>query len=115
VAEAMRGFAELVRLGGHAIQGIGLNYFNHGFYNFSPTFARDFFGQNGFELMWAEGINQRNHGRDLTKFDFDWVGRFTLPPEATDASIYYIVKRSAMQPIVWPVQAKYLANPDLKE
>lgn len=114
VAEAMRSTAELVRQGGYVIQGIGLNYYNHGFYNFSPTFVRDFFGQNGFDLMWAEGLIQRNQGREVTKFEFDWVRRFTLRESESNAAIYYIVRRRILQPIGWPIQSKYLSNPDLK-
>lgn len=114
VAEAMRSIAKLVRVGGYVIQGVGLNYYNHGFYNFSPTFVVDFFGQNGFELMWAEGLNQRNHGREVTKFEFDWVRSFNLPASATSASIYYIVKRRSLQKIIWPTQGKYLKHPGVK-
>jgi len=114
VAEAQRSTADLVRAGGCVIQGIGLNYYNHGFYNFSPTFVKDFFGQNGFELMWAEGLDVQNHGRNTSKFDFDWEKRFTLPESMTNAGIYYIVRRETLQPIVWPIQGKYLDHPDLK-
>lgn len=114
VAEAMHSIANLVRVGGYVIQGVGLNYYNHGFYNFSPTFVWDFFGQNGFELMWAEGLNQRNHGREISKFEFDWVGNFVLPASATSASIYYIARRRSLQPISWPTQSKYLDYPGLK-
>ena len=114
VAEAMRTTAELVREGGFVIQAIGLNYYNHGFYNFCPTFVQDFFGQNGFELMWAEGLTQRNQGREVSKFEFDWTRNFTLSESETNAAIYYVVQRRTVQPIIWPIQGKYLSNPDLK-
>jgi len=83
----------------------------HGFYNFSPTFYYDFYGQNGHKLA-SEIIATRNAGLDVHTQVLHPVARQKdIPVETGVASI---IQKMNTEPPIFPVQSKYLATPNLK-
>lgn len=110
VARAVANVAEAVAPGGFAMHVNPLSMFNHGFYNLNPTFYVDFYGQNGFSVLFMSGI--AGPPSDHRFFDIDAVKRLREVPEG--ASNIMVVQRNEARPIVWPTQAKYRLNPELK-
>jgi hypothetical protein len=110
IAQAMVNGASALAAGGCIVHQGPLNVFNHGFYNFNPTFYADFYSQNGFEMLFLGGLSSTLTGP--TMFDVPTAARFKEAP--IDSSLLAIARRTAVQPIVWPVQQKYRENPTLK-
>lgn len=66
VPNALRSVAAFLKTGGLVAHALPVhNYFEHGFYCFSPTLLHDFYGQNGFEIV----------GSQLLRFDVRSVNR----------------------------------------
>ncbi|MAF48840.1 MAG: hypothetical protein QGH73_18790 [Rhodospirillales bacterium] len=110
IGGAMMNIASSLGAGGFVCHFAPLSMFNHGFFNLNPTFFHDFFTQNGFEIVLLKGVA----GPLLAPrfFDIPPTGRFQEPPG--DASILVVARRPEIGPLNWPVQTKYLDNPDLK-
>src|SRR6185436_8644425 len=51
VGQAVRNILAMAKVGGFVIHMNPMTMVNHGFFNFSPTFYHDFYGQNGHQLM----------------------------------------------------------------
>jgi len=51
VGTAIKNMAKMCKLNGHVIHHNPLFIYNHGFFNFSPTFYFDFYTDNGFEII----------------------------------------------------------------
>ena len=110
IAQGVKNVAEMVAPGGCVFHGNPLNMFNHGFYNLNPTWYRDFYAANGFQVLMIEGVS--GPMRDTKCFEVPPAARFKgVPPES---SIYFLARRVADQPVRWPTQSKYVANPTLK-
>lgn len=103
IGQAMLNAARAMAVGGYIVHVNPLSMFNHGFYNLNPTFYYDFYGQNGFELLFMNGIAKA--GGSAPFFDVAPVRRFGNVPE--DSAMLVIAKRRDMRDIVWPVQSKY--------
>ena len=58
IGQAMLNAARAMAVGGYIVHVNPLSMFNHGFYNLNPTFYYDFYGQNGFELLFMNGIGK---------------------------------------------------------
>jgi len=110
VAQAACNLAEMVAPRGCVFHGNPLNMFNHGFYNFNPTWYRDFYAANGFEIELIEGV--ADMVRDPKRFEVPLIERFGGVP--ANASLYVLARRVADTRIRWPVQSKYVSNPALK-
>lgn len=110
IAQAMANGATALAPGGCILHLNPLNMYNHGFYNFSPTFYADFYTQNGFELVFLTGI--AGSGMSPTPFDVSPVARFRRAPD--NSTLIAVARRVRAQPIVWPTQSKYLKNPTLR-
>lgn len=100
---AMLNAARAMAIGGYIVHVNPLSMFNHGFYNLNPTFYYDFYGQNGFELLFMNGIGKVDESAPF--FDVAPVRRFNNVPE--DSAMVVIAKRRDTRDIVWPVQSKY--------
>jgi len=99
VAEAARNLAGAVAGGGFIVQHLPMNMYNHGFYNFSPTFFVDFYEQNGFDILHMEGV-----AGDRV-FDVPPVMRFRNVPE--NSLITIVARRVVVQAITFPIQRVY--------
>jgi hypothetical protein len=110
IAQAASNLAQMVAPGGCVFHGNPLNMYNHGFYNLNPTWYRDFYAANGFEIEQMIGV--ADPARAPKRFDVPPTRRFGGAPE--NASLYVLARRVADTPIRWPTQSKYVANPTLK-
>jgi SAM-dependent methyltransferase len=110
IGQAMVSCASALAPGGCVVHQGPLNIFNHGFYNFNPTFYADFYSQNGFELLFLSGMVAALTAPKM--FDLPPNSRFKEAP--VDSGVMAIARRTNVQPIVWPVQQKYRENPTLK-
>ncbi len=110
-AQAMFNIARWVTVGGYVIQSNPINYPNHGFYSLSPTFYFDFYESNGFEMQFF-AVNANPAGEPhLIEVSPHTPIRDPIPPRS--ANILVALKREAREPI-YPMQAKYRSNPNLK-
>ena len=111
VGQVMRNILGFARVGGYIVHVNPLNIYNHGFFNFNPTFYHDWYGASGNAL--ASPVYAM-HGPvlDPTVEKVEAVANFRNAPERT-VLVVTAVKRSDAQP-AWPLQAKYAASPDLK-
>ena len=110
IGAAIANVARAVAVGGYVCHFSPMSMFNHGFYNLNPTFFHDFYTQNGFEIALLKGCV----GDPLSAktFEIPATGRFADAP--SNSSLVVVAKRVRAGEAVWPMQSKYLANPDLK-
>lgn len=109
IAQAARNVAEMVAPGGCVFHGNPLNMYNHGFYNLNPTWYRDFYAANGFEIEALHAIADPVRARNRYAVPHTQRFRETLP----ESSLYVLARRVSERPIVWPAQTKYVSNPTL--
>jgi hypothetical protein len=93
--------AGLLKDGGVIFHGNPHNSGNHGFYGLQPTWYADFYGQDGFDLLYCV-LQQRGTEEQLQP---PLTGRFSLP--AAEVNIFAAARRTAILPIQWPTQTKY--------
>lgn len=110
IAQAAMNVAQMVAPAGRVFHGNPLNMYNHGFYNLNPTWYRDFYVANGFEIEALHAISDPVRARKLYTVPQTQRFRDALP----ESSLYVLARRVSEKPIVWPVQTKYARNPDLK-
>jgi hypothetical protein len=110
IAQAMANGATALAAGGCILHLNPLNMYNHGFYNFSPTFYADFYTQNGFELVFLTGI--AGSVANPAPFEVSPGARFRQAPD--NSNLIAVARRVRAQTIVWPTQGKYLKNPTLR-
>jgi hypothetical protein len=103
IGQAMMNAAQALAVGGYVVHVNPLSMFNHGFYNLNPTFYQDFYGDNGFQILFMNGLAPRQG--DGAFFDVAPVQRFHGVPE--DAVLFVIARRIAARALIWPVQSKY--------
>jgi hypothetical protein len=104
IGQAILNAANAVAVGGSIYHSPPMTMLNHGFYNLSPTLLNDFYEQNGWEIVILTGAARGE------LFDVPPAARFKGPAEAC---LYCIAIRRSDRPLVFPTQAKYLANPSL--
>ena len=110
VGQVMRNIAAFTRVGGFMIHVNPINYYNHGFFNFNPTFYHDWYTQSGNAIV---SPFYAMHGPVLASqiVPLDATAGFRPP----DRSVMLVaaMKVSAAEP-AWPMQTKYLKTPELK-
>jgi hypothetical protein len=100
----------MAKVGGFVIHMNPMTMINHGFFNFSPTFYHDFYGQNGHQLM-APICGLSANGIKVTYAKVDHTRR----QRVTDSAMVLAVVRKQNDSVpIWPMQSKYLDNPTLK-
>jgi hypothetical protein len=111
VPQVIKNILSLCKVGGHILHVNPLNYFNHGFYSFHPTFYHDFYTQSGNRL--ASPIYGL-HGPILQTqiLEMPLTQRFSDPPNRL--AIMVVAQKMTDAPVKWPMQSKYLHNPNLK-
>ena len=103
IGQAMINATRATAIGGYIVHVNPLSMFNHGFYNLNPTFYYDFYGQNGFEVLFMNGIAKS--GGAAPFFDVAPVQRFNGVPD--ELAMLVIAKRREGRDLVWPIQSKY--------
>src|SRR5262249_47687683 len=112
VGQVMRNIHAMVKPGGFIVHLNPCNYFNHGFFNFNPTFYHDFYTQSGnqivsqFNVLFGPVLESRMVTVPATD------GTAELPPRSV---ILVIAKKTNEAVPDWPMQTKYLKNSSLKE
>lgn len=110
IGQAFKNMAELVKVGGFILHINPAAMFNHGFYNLNPTLYSDFYGENGFTVLFLKAVGNMLVAPQLVE----------VPPVARikempfNASIVCVAQRVSQQPLRWPMQAKYRFNPTQK-
>ena len=110
VGQVMRNILGFARVGGFIVHVNPLNYANHGFFNFSPTFYHDWYTQSGnaivspFYAMFGPVLAVRTMIVDATN-------GFQAPERSV--VMVAAMRRSPAEP-AWPMQTKYLQSPELK-
>jgi hypothetical protein len=99
IGQAAMNVAEMCAQGGHIVQGLPLNAYNHGFYCVSPTWVRDFYEDNGFEIEACFGVSGGK------RFPVDHRKRIRGIPE--NAFMLSLVKRVEVRKLKVPTQWKY--------
>lgn len=111
VGQTIRNILDMAKIGGFIIHLNPMTMINHGFFNFSPTFYHDFYGQNGHQLVApisavsVDGVAVRAEKLHHTK-------RQHAPESA--GMLLCVARKNHARPAIWPVQSKYLASPNLK-
>lgn len=113
IAQAVKNMALACKVGGFCVNINPLNVYNHGFYNFSPTFYADFYGCNGFHVTDIVGLSGNYGTLDSPRSEvLPPMKRFDQAPERS--VIMAIAQKMQEAPIIWPIQAKYRLNPNLR-
>ncbi len=111
VGQVMRNILAFARVGGFIIHVNPLNHYNHGFFNFSPTFYHDWYTQAGnhivspFYAMSGPVLASRLATVEAT------YGFSTAPEKSV---LVVAAMRSVEKEPDWPTQSKYLRNAQLK-
>ncbi|MGZ5078330.1 MAG: hypothetical protein ACXWHZ_02155, partial [Usitatibacter sp.] len=111
VGQVMRNIGSFARVGGFIIHVNPLNYYNHGFFNFNPTFYHDWYTQSGNEVvtpyyaMYGPVLASRVAPLQPTD-------TFRAAPERAVLALV-ARKNSAAEP-QWPMQTKYVKHSELK-
>ena len=110
VGQVMRNIHAMTRRGGYIVHLNPVNYFNHGFYNFNPTFYHDFYTQSGnrivgdFHVLYGPVFGSKVARVHPT------AGGAELPAK----SVVLVVAQKTSEAVPgWPTQTKYLNNPNL--
>lgn len=111
VGQTIRNILEMAKVDGFVIHMNPMTMINHGFFNFSPTFYHDFYGQNGHQLV-APITGVSANGIQVTSQKLDHVHRQKVADTVT--MIMCVARKKHARPPIWPMQSKYLNNPDLK-
>lgn len=109
IAQAIKNLAMMVKKDGYIMQINPLNWFNHGFYNFNPTFYHDFYNENGFKILWYTAVQDAVFDPKIAELPA--YSRFNNIPEELTNNL--IVKREEVRAIRWPIQTKYKKNSNL--
>ncbi len=110
IGQAMVNVANCLEPGGFVLHSHPLAHYNHGFFNFSPTFYADFYGQNGFQLIFLKGLAGSTLEYQVFELDQRWQAQ-ALPVRS---QVLVIAQKVKAQDINWPMQGKYRKNPELK-
>jgi len=111
VGQAVRNIIDMAKVGGFVIHLNPMAMINHGFFNFSPTFYHDFYGQNGHQLVspiYGVSVN----GIDVKSYKVEPTKRLSV--DDSNAMIMCVARKAHGGSPAWPMQSKYLMNPGLK-
>lgn len=104
IGQAAKNVAQMTAPGGYVLSCASLSMFNHAFYNLSPTWYMDFYGQNGFEVV---ALYSAQHADPTTLNEVRPYQRFGTAPD--NSMILMLARRLEVRDIVWPMQHKYRA------
>jgi SAM-dependent methyltransferase len=110
VGQVMRNIASFTRVGGFIIHVNPINYYNHGFFNFNPTFYHDWYRQSGNEVV---SPFYAMHGPVLGSRIVSLDPTAGYHPPERSVMLVAAMKTVPGEP-QWPMQTKYLKTPELK-
>jgi hypothetical protein len=111
VGQVMRNILTLAKMGGHIVHVNPLNYYNHGFFGFNPTFYHDFYTQSGNRLA-SEVYGIHGPVLDSRLMKLPALKGFASLPERT--AVMVAAQRLVGGEVAWPLQSKYRSNPGLR-
>lgn len=105
VGQAALNLAGAVAEGGIIVHSLPMNSYNHGFYNFSPTWFYDLYCETaGFEL-----VHLAAHVVDAAPFGLPARFGFYELPENTEVTA--VARRVRVVPLAFPLQGAYATSP----
>lgn len=110
VGQVIKNFVSLAKIDGYIIHSNPLSAFNHGFYNFNPTFYYDYYVDNEHRL--AGPIYAVIH----KGFDFEAVklsATENIENVPNNAWLSVVAQKKHDRENVWPMQTKYKRKPGL--
>lgn len=111
VGQVMRNITAFARVGGAIIHVNPINYYNHGFFNFNPTFYHDYYNQSGHRLA-SDFFALHGPVLDSRSVSLPATAGFRTVPERS--ALLVVAEKLHDGPAAWPTQSKYLTNPTLK-
>lgn len=109
--QVIKNILSLCKIGGYIIHVNPLNYYNHGFYSFHPTFYHDFYTQSGNRL--ASPIYGL-HGPVLQTQVIEVPPTKGFSEAPNRLAMMVVAQKLTETECEWPTQSKYLQNPNLK-
>jgi hypothetical protein len=101
IGQAAKNMAGLLGKDGVIFHSNPHNSGNHGFYGLQPTWFADFYGQDGFKLLFCK-LMQKGSEEPV---DVPLTGRFSCG--APEVNIFAAAQRVEVKPMKWPTQTKY--------
>ena len=101
IGQAAKNMAGLLKAGGIIYHGNPHNAGNHGFYGLNPTWYADFYGQDGFRLLYCKLMAADSD----EPMDIPLTGRFHCNHQ--NINIFAVARRDEVKPITFPMQSKY--------
>ncbi len=111
VGQVMKNLHAMAHMSGYIVHVNPLNFFNHGFFNFNPTFYHDFYTQSGnriasdFYALYGPVLASNVAALPAIK------GGVATPDKSV---ILAVAQKTSSAAPGWPMQSKYLNNPSLK-
>jgi hypothetical protein len=112
VGQVMRNILAFAKVGGYILHVNPFNYYNHGFFNFNPTFYHDWYSQTGNAVVTP---CYAMYGAVLEPQLAQLEAERPFQQAPARAVVLVAAQKLSDAPPRWPVQAKYRANPTLKE
>lgn len=101
VGTAALNLAGAVAMGGIIIHALPMNNYNHGFYNFSPTWFHDLYSDvSGFEILHLAAHSGNGGNPELPPR----LGFMSLPE---NTEITAVARRAVVRPLCFPLQGAY--------
>ena len=113
VKEALFNTVRLLKPGGHVCFCAPMSgYVDHGFYSFSPTLFRDFFGQNGFDRMQLDILADNGNNANLKTRRYDYApGTAEIIRDLFKISgIFFLARKGTSAEPRVPIQGYYRAE-----
>lgn len=111
VGQVMLNMLMLAKVGGHIVHINPLNYYNHGFFSFNPTFYHDFYIQSGNRLV-SDFYGVSGPVLDSQLVQLPAVKAF--PPIPQRMAVMVAAQKLVDGQPAWPLQSKYRTNPELR-
>lgn len=112
VGQVMRNIAAFAKLGGYIVHVNPFTFFNHGFFNFNPTFYHDWYSQNGHAVV-TPCYAMSGPVLESRLTQLEPMRSFQDAP--TRAVILVAAQKLSEALPHWPMQAKYRVNPGLRK
>jgi len=109
--QVMRNITAFARIGGVIVHVNPMNYYNHGFFNFNPTFYHDYYTQAGHRMA-SDFFALHGPVLDTKSVKLPATTGFNGVPERS--ALLAVAEKLHDRESGWPTQSKYLTNPELK-
>jgi hypothetical protein len=111
VGQVMRNILGFTKVGGYVIHVNPFNMYNHGFFNFNPTFYYDWYARSGNQIVTPfYGI----HGPILEQRVAPLEPLATFTWNGKETAVAVVARRLVPGEPAWPTQSKYVENPALR-